>query len=233
VQKARLLVSISKSRKVRTMPIAKTSKLAGAIAVSLGLVLSGCGGMPQNRSLYSTKQPVVERTNYTLDVAANPSGLTISEQQRLNGWFEAMDLSYGDRVSIDGPVASQATRDAIADIAGRYGILLSDTAPVTQGFVPAGNVRVVLTRSSASVPGCPDWSAQSDMNYENGTHPGYGCAINSNMAAMVANPQDLLEGQKGTGETVIMSSTKAIDSFRERAPSGNGGDVAGAGTGGE
>ncbi len=211
------------------MPIAKKSKLAGAIAVSLGLVLSGCGGMPTNRSLYSTKQPVVERTSYTLDIAANQSGLTIPEQQRLAGWFEAMDLGYGDRVSIDDPLASEATRDAIGAIAGRHGILLSDTAPVTAGAMQPGNVRVVLTRSTASVPGCPDWSAQSDMNYENATHPGYGCATNGNLAAMVANPEDLIEGQKGSGETVIMSSTKAIDSFRERAPSGNGGDVTAAG----
>ncbi|NVE94747.1 CpaD family pilus assembly protein [Altererythrobacter lutimaris] len=214
------------------MPIANNRKLAGAIAVSLGLALSACGGMPTNKSLYSTKQPVVERTSYTLDLSANRDGLTVSEQQRLNGWFEAMDLSYGDRVSIDDPMASQATRDAVSDIAGRYGILISDTAPVTAGAMQPGNVRVVLTRSTASVPGCPDWSAQSDMNYTNATHPGYGCAINSNMAAMVANPEDLIEGQKGTGETVIMSSTKAIDSFRERAPSGNGGDVTG-GQGGE
>lgn len=211
------------------MPIAKTSKLAGAIAVSLGLVLSGCGGMPTNKSLYSTKQPVVERTSYTMDFSANAEGLTISEQQRLSGWFEAMDLGYGDRVSIDDPMASQAARDDVAAIAGRYGILLADTAPVTSGVMQPGSVRVVLTRSSASVPGCPDWSAKSDMNYRNATHPGYGCATNSNLAAMVANPEDLIEGQKGTGETVIMSSTKAIDSFRERAPSGGGGNIAGGG----
>ena len=211
------------------MPIAKNRKLAGAIAVSLGLALSACGGMPSNKSLYSTKQPVVERTSYTLDLSANRDGLTIAEQQRLTGWFEAMDLGYGDRVSIDDPIASQATRDAVSDIAGRFGILVSDTAPVTAGAMQPGNVRVVLTRSTASVPGCPDWSAKSDMNYTNATHPGYGCATNSNLAAMVANPEDLIEGQKGTGETVIMSSTKAIDSFRERAPSGGGGDIAGQG----
>lgn len=211
------------------MPIAKTSKLAGVIAVSLGLALSGCGGMPTNKSLYSTKQPVVERTSYAMDLNATQEGLTIPEQQRLNGWFEAMDLSYGDRVSLDDPLASEATRDDVAAIAGRYGILLADTAPMTSGAITPGNVRVVLTRSTAYVPGCPDWSAKSDMNYRNATHPGYGCATNSNFAAMVANPEDLIQGQKGTGETVLMSSTKAIDSFREREPSGNGGDVAGQG----
>jgi pilus assembly protein CpaD len=197
-------------------------KLAGAVALTLGLSLAACGGMPQNRSLYSTKQPVVERTNYTLDVATGYDGLSIPEQQRLAGWFEAMDLRYGDRVSIDDPAASPTTREAIAQLAGRHGILISDGAPVTDGYVQPGNARVVVTRSTASVPGCPDWSAKSDMNYTNATYPGYGCSINSNMAAMIANPEDLLHGQTGTGETVVMSATKAIKTYRDKAATGAG-----------
>ena len=205
------------------MPIAKNSKLAGALAISLGLVLSGCGGMPTNRSLNSTKQAVVERTNYTFDVNSGQGGLDISEQQRLAAWFETMGLGFGDRVSIEDPMASEATRDAVNKLAGRHGIIVEEGAPVTSGYVQPGYARVVLTRSTASVPGCPDWSAKSDMNYNNATSPGYGCATNINLAAMVANPQDLIEGQKGNGETVIMSSTKAIDTYREAKPTGSEG----------
>lgn len=205
------------------MPFANHSKLAGALALSLGLALGACGGMPTNKSLYSVKQPVVERTSYTFDVRTSQSGLTVSEQQRLDGWFDAMELGYGDRVSIDDPLASEATRNAVADLAGRRGILVADGAPLTTGSVQPGYARVVLTRSTASVPGCPDWSAKSDMNFNNATSPGYGCATNSNFAAMIANPEDLIEGQQGTGETVIMSSTKAIKSYREQAPTGTEG----------
>lgn len=198
-------------------------KLAGAIAVSLGLTVTACGGMPSNRTLYSVKQPVVERTNYTLDLRSDGGGLGYSEQQRLDGWFEAMDLRYGDRVAIDDPMMSGATRDAVAELAARRGILISEGAPVTAGQVQPGNTRVVLTRSSAHVPGCPDWSAKSDMNYNNGTSPGYGCAINGNLAGMVANLEDLITGQKGSGETVVATSNKAIGSYRETAPTGQGG----------
>jgi len=206
-----------------TMPTAINRKLAGAIALSLGLSLAACGGMPENRSLYSTKQPVVERTNYVLDVQANAGGLPISEQQRLAEWFDVMDLRYGDRVAIDDPVGSGATREAVAKLAARRGILLSEGAPVTAGYVEPGRARIVITRSSAHVAGCPHWSAKSDMNYTNATSPNYGCAVNSNMAAMIANPEDLISGQKGTGETVVMSSSKAINSYREQAPTGQGG----------
>lgn len=203
------------------MPINRN--LAGALALSLGLALSACGGMPENRSLNSLKQPVVERTNYTLDVRSGAGGLSIPERQRLAEWFEAMDLRYGDRVSIEDPMLSAATRDDIAAIASRYGILVSDGAPVTVGYVEPGSTRVVITRSVASVPGCPDWSAKSDMNYNNATSPGYGCSTNGNLAAMIANPEDLINGQAGTGETVVMSSTKAIDTYRQKAPTGTQG----------
>ena len=202
------------------MPFAVKNKLTGAVAVSLGLALAGCGGMPSNPSLYSTKQAVVERTNYTFDVNTNSSGLAISEQQRLNGWFEAMDLRYGDRIAIEDPSANPAVTTAVNDLANRYGIAVSTAAPTTEGFMQPGQARVVLTRSTASVPGCPDWSAKSDMNYTNGTSPGYGCAVNSNYAAMVADPQDLLEGKEAKGGSVIATGNKAIETLREAKPTG-------------
>ncbi|WP_095012813.1 CpaD family pilus assembly protein [Tsuneonella mangrovi] len=204
------------------MTNAITRTVAGAIALSMGLSLAGCGGMPTNRTLYSVKQPVVKRTNYTLDVASGYDGLSIPEQQRVSGWFEAMDLRYGDRVSIDGSQTTPATRNAIAALAGRHGILLSDGAPVTTGEIPMGMTRIVITRSTASVPGCPDWSATSDANYNNATSRDYGCAVNSNLAAMVANPEDLIKGQDHMGDTVVMSSNKAIETYRNKANTGAG-----------
>ncbi|TAD72773.1 MAG: pilus assembly protein CpaD [Sphingomonadales bacterium] len=200
---------------------APTAKLA--LALTLGLGLAGCGGMPTNTSLYSVKQPVVERSNMVMDVTTTTAGLPISEQQRLNGWFETMDLRYGDRIAIENPGQNPAVTNAIRDLAGRYGLMISDTAPVTGGYLQPGQARVVITRTTASVPGCPDWSAKSDMNFNNGTSPNFGCAINSNLAAMVADPQDLIEGKKGASETVIATSNKAISTYREMEPTGKGG----------
>jgi pilus assembly protein CpaD len=204
-----------------TRPKVNVAKLA--LALGLGLGLAGCGGMPSNTGLYSVKQPVVERTNMTLDVTTTTAGLPISEQQRINGWFQTMDLRYGDRVAIDNPSQNPAVTNAVRDLAARYGLMISDTAPVTPGFIQPGQARVVITRATASVPGCPDWSAKSDMNYSNGISPGFGCAVNSNLAAMVADPQDLIEGKKGASETVIATSNKAISTYRDMEPTGKAG----------
>jgi len=200
----------------RAIAPALTPLLLGA----LGIGLSGCA---TNRSLESLNQPVVSRTNYTLDVASYGGGLSLPEQRRLSGWFDALDLHYGDRVSIDDPGQSGSTREAVAALAARYGLLVGDDAPVTAGQVAPGTVRVVVSRSSATVPNCPNWQTKSDTNLNNATHSNYGCAVNSNLAAMVADPEHLLHGAVGSGETVVLTSSKAIDSYREAKPTGEKG----------
>ncbi|WP_325065276.1 CpaD family pilus assembly protein [Qipengyuania gaetbuli] len=199
-------------------------KLTASIAASLALALGACGSSNmENRTLYSVKQPVVERSNFVLDVNTNADGLPVSEQQRLAEWFESMDLRYGDRVAIEDATGSAAVREDVAVLAGRYGLLLAEGVPVTAGYAQPGQARVVITRSTASVPGCPDWSHTAEGNDGNATNPNYGCAVNSNLAAMVANPEDLIRGQQGSGETVVTTSTKAIKAYREMEPTGKGG----------
>jgi pilus assembly protein CpaD len=204
--------------------------LAAAIALSIGL--SACTSpKTANRSLDSVNQPVIEHHNMTLDVATSSAGLPIGERRRLNDWFETMNLRYGDRIALDGPVAG-AARDDVAAIAGHYGLLLSGGAPVTPGPIEPGTIRVVVTRSTASVPNCPNWSGQFNSTLGNNTSPGYGCTINGNLAAMIADPDHLLHGATGTGETVIMSSTKAIQTYRDAPPSGTKGLAATSSKGG-
>ena len=73
------------------------------------------------------------------------------------------------------------------------------------------------------MPGCPNWSSNSDTNLGNATSSNYGCAINSNLAAMVADPEHLIKGAESTGNTVVMSSSKAIQTYRGKELTGAGG----------
>jgi pilus assembly protein CpaD len=209
------------------MPIRMNRAAGAAIALSLGLALSACNTTPSgeaiNRSLDSVRQPVVEQQTFALDLTTSSDGLPVSEQRRLADWFDSMDVGYGDHIAVDDASASVGVRGDVAKIAGRYGLLLGDGAPITQGYVDPGKVRVVITRSRAYVPGCPDWSEHVAEYGNNATAAGFGCSINGNLAAMIADPQQLLHGAAGTGDTVIMSSTKAIETYREAKPTGAGG----------
>lgn len=200
-------------------------RASAALLLSLATVLSACSvNAPENRMLNSVHQPVVQRDRYVLDVETLPGGgLAIAEQRRLADWFESLGLKYGDKISIDDPLYAKATIAAVDSVAGRWGMFVDGPAPVTPGYVAAGGARVVVTRATASVPGCPDWSKKSDFSMNNATSPGFGCAINGNLAAMVADKEHLVQGATGTGETVVMSGTKAIDSYRNARPSGEQG----------
>jgi len=205
------------------MTLHTRKSLAPAIALGLLASLGACSAIPTNTSLDSVHQPVVERVNYTLDLTSGSGGLSIPEQRRLAGWFEAMGLRYGDRIAVDDPLSSPATRAAVAALAEKHGLLLADGAPVTPGYVDPGKVRVVVSRSYAHVPGCPDWGDKTSANPNNATYSGFGCAVNGNLAAMVADPEHLVRGARGTGETVVMSSNKAIGSYRKAPPTGEKG----------
>lgn len=173
------------------------------IAASLAFTLSACGAGSANTSMYSTNQPVVQRSNYALDVNVDgSSGISQFEQNRIAEWFEAMKLGFGDRIAVDfGDAYPDAfTKKAVGELAAKHGMLLSETAPVTAGNINPGTARVVVTRSTASVPNCPNWTKTTESNFNSSNHPNYGCAVNSNMAAMVADPEDLVRGRESTPE---------------------------------
>lgn len=186
------------------------------------LALAGCAGTV-NRSLYSVHQPVVSRADYSFDVGTDGAGLAPGEAARLAGWMSSLRLGYGDRVSVDDPAGDLRGREAVAGEVARYGLLLADTAPVTGAPVAPGTIRVVVSRTSAHVPHCPDFTRTSGTDFNSNTASNYGCATNANLAAMVANPADLVRGEPGSGTTDPATSYRAIDAYRKAAPTGGGG----------
>lgn len=181
------------------------------------LLLAACG--TPNRGLESVHQPVVQRADYAFDVATDGRGLAPGEANRLAGWMGSLALGYGDRVALDaGSADANGVRDDVQQAAARYGLLLSDDVPVSTGSIAPGTARVVVSRMRASVPGCPDHSRVSGIEFNSNTQSNYGCAANANLAAMVARPEDLVRGQAGSGVSDPATSYKAIDTLRKATP---------------
>lgn len=174
------------------------------------------------RGVDSVNVPVVTRADYAFDLAAPDGSLSASESARLDAWFRSLELGYGDTIYVDGPYAYGA-RDDVARVAGQYGLMVAAGAPMTAGAVPSGMVRVVVARTRASVPNCPNWDRPSQPSFDHMTMPNYGCAVNGNLAAMVANPQDLVHGQEGSGVGDNRTSVKALESYRKAVPTGQQG----------
>ena len=194
-----------------------------ALAITAA-ALAGCsttGADQPSRGVASVNVPVVTRADYALDLAAPDGSLSPGEQARLDSWFRSMDLGYGDAIYIDG-YAGMA-RDDVARVAGNYGLLVSAGAPVTVGQVGPGNVRVVVSRTRASVPSCPNWSEASSPNFDNKSMSNFGCGVNANLAAMIANPEDLVHGREGSGLGDNRATVKALEYYRKAPPTGTTG----------
>jgi pilus assembly protein CpaD len=193
------------------------------VLIALSSVLAACATTDQpDRGVASVNVPVVTTADYVFDAAAPGGALAPGEADRLTGWFQGLGLGYGDTIYVDGGYAP-AARSQVASIAGRSGMMVTAGAPATAGLVQPGSVRVVVARRRAEVPNCPNWSRPAAPDFANRSMSNYGCSVNSNIAAMVANPEDLLHGREGTGVTDTYTASRAIEMYRSTPPSGSKG----------
>ena len=123
---------------------------------ALGLAAGGCAMQPQtltpanNWGLYSLHQPVVEHNNFVFDVTMEGDRVSAAELDRLSAWFSSIEVGYGDRVTVDEPRGHESARarQDVARVAARFGVLLADGAPVTEGEIEPGTIRIVASRAA-------------------------------------------------------------------------------------
>jgi pilus assembly protein CpaD len=212
------------------------TRFAPLALITPALLLAGCetgAGVTQNRGLESVHQPVVSRTDYVFDMNTDNGGLAEGELQRLAGWMATMRLGYGDKVALDDPagIGGNARADINA-IVQRYGLFLAEQPAIGAAPSTPGTVRIVVSRTKASVPNCPDQSRSGSTNFDSHTSSNHGCAVNANLAAMVAQPEDLVRGQLGAVTSDPATGTRAIQALRRGTGSGGTGTTGGASGGG-
>lgn len=208
------------------------------LAVALGGAVSACGPVnrdlvPASRGLESVNQPVVSRTEYILDLAGGYDGLAEGEAARLDAWLRSLEAGYGDTLYVDDATPGSARTTAVGAVAGQYGLAVAPGVPVTTGRTAEGGVRVVLSRTEAYVPGCPKWEDQGSVDYTNAQSAGFGCSTNGNLAAMIADPEDLLRGDQAGPVSDSRVVFKSVDTYRRLVPSGVGGTVKAESAGGK
>ncbi len=203
------------------------ARLSILIAVTATAGLAACNTPGQSQrfdGIGNPHAPVVGQATHSLDLATSGYGLAPGEADRAADWLSSIGFGYGDRVAIDDSAggAGAGVRAELGRVIGRYGLVLSDAAPVTEGSPIAGAVRLVVLRAEALVPGCPDWASTPLLPQP--SQPNFGCATASNLAAMIADPNDLLAGKSApdTGSSAA-TATKAIEAMRAAKGTSAGG----------
>jgi pilus assembly protein CpaD len=209
------------------MKTIKRSVAIIAFATSSVIALSGCvtSNSPSNQKVSSTRLPTINVDRVTHTVMYENNKLPAAEQAALVAFLNSVGPGFSDRLTLEdsNPENSQARIDSIAKILGRMGVQLAGVRRALD--VAPGTSRVVLSRASVSPNECSDFTDEIKNKFKNATSSNYGCSIRNNLAKMVADPTDLLEGRPlgGQNTAVVAKPVAAFNSHNLTGePTGSG-----------
>jgi len=189
-----------------------------AALVVVGL-LSAC--MPQQaqwRGTATMKRNTVEFIRLTHDVTFKDGAAALGDDQAksVDAFFARIDARYGDEISVDagdGPEAA-ARRAAIIARATALGLKVTRETPVYGPALSTDGARIIVGRYVVTPPACPDWRKPAGADWENTPSSNFGCASQTNLGLMVAQPRDLLYGRDYGGPDTEMMA-KAVKDYRD------------------
>jgi pilus assembly protein CpaD len=183
------------------------------LAAAAVVILSGCakrdsitvGSVPDD---YRTNHPIIiaeKEETLDLPVGATFRGATASQRASLEGFLAGYDTSAAPVLSIvspSGSVNAAAAANAAQDFAhiarkngvpGSQIILASYQASPEEINAP---VRVSFSAMRAQTDKCGRWPEDLLQTSENKHYANFGCSYQNNVAAQIANPNDLLGPRK-------------------------------------
>lgn len=173
----------------------------------LALGLSGCdhgrdfgqGSLLATQSDAEARNPIrVVEQHPRLDLPIVPSG---SEQAGSNRLEAARFLSQYKRTGRNSTLHVSTPRGshgaASAGLRDVYHLIRAagiSSSTVVHGSHETGqrSIQLSYARIAAVTDPCGDWSENSDLNRDNLPYKNFGCAVQSNMAVMIARPTDVL-----------------------------------------
>jgi|GEM_PF-421739 len=170
----------------------------------------------------SPKALEVDRAQYRHIVyfQTDRDDLVGGEQDRLIAFLRAVRPTDDDSIRVEGHADERASDLYNLDLAARrmetvghflkdQGVLRLDLqassfgerAPAVEGGDESAwqknrRVEIVLERYLVTPPACPDWSRRTGVDYANRPHTNFGCATQTNLGLMIANPRDLVRGRE-------------------------------------
>ena len=185
------------------------------------------GSVPDD---YRTRHPiVVSDSEVTEDIVVSPNTRALSYRDRavVSSFASRFKQSGAAHMAILVPsgsanehAARRLSRDAAALLVSagvpRSGISFQHYA--AGGHGNSATLRLAYTGIKAEVASqCGDWNEDVLATGENRNYANFGCATQKNLAAMVANPSDLL-GPRGESEIDATRRTNVINTWREEGP---------------
>jgi pilus assembly protein CpaD len=223
-------VDPKKRRRARALPM-----LIPVLAFAATAFVAGCanrdsitvGSVPDD---YRTNHPIViaeKDQKIDLPVGAGDRGMTRNQRETLLGFLDGYDRRAAPALTILVPYGSM--NEVAARAAGRDFARLAIASGVRKNRVVVTSyqarsseisapVRVIYTAVRAQTNQCGRWPDDLSDTTENRHYENFGCSYQNNLAAQIANPNDLL-GPRKQSEIDAENRSRVIGTYRS---SGNG-----------
>jgi len=209
-------------------PALRRLPLLGVLA---GLAaLQGCanlqdgtvGAIPDD---YRTRHPIVVREatrDLDLFVSSADTRLTLADQTRVEEFANRFRASRAAVIRVQLPqgslngAAARLVADNVVRSLGRLGVARSRVivSPYDPGpMADTPPVRLSFNAVVAEVEPCGRWPEDLGDTAQNRNYHNFGCASQSNLAAQIADPRDLL-GPRGMSEIDAERRTNVIGRYR-------------------
>jgi pilus assembly protein CpaD len=197
--------------------------VAARVAIVAGILLiAGCA---QDNPVLTAPAPLsaqpppkqiqVQLAAFDHDIyfARGAKTLTSAQAAGLAHFLRSNGIGEGDSVTVEGSGAAALGGAREAGVLGQLRRLGIDAAAGTDTRLAADAVRVHADHAVATAPSCPDWSKPEADEPDNATSSNLGCATEANLAAMIANPADLVK-PKGNNTADGFVLARGVELYR-------------------
>lgn len=204
----------------RTNTILRSASIAALLlAGSCASPFSGASGPTEDGAANHPINVTAHFVTLSLPFSASEAGLLPDDAARFDAFVAGYLQGGSGSVSISVPEGENAAA-AVAYFGQR----------LTEAGVPRAHI-LVNTRAAASSDGqvqlgyigygaktasCDDWSADLAATGDNATNPDFGCAVQNNIAAEVADPRDLIAARPTDPADATRRKT-VMDSYEKGA----------------
>ena len=205
----------------------KLDALFRAAAVLSMLVAGSCSATNDGTKISEDGEhnhPIAVEPHYRelkVEFGGGPGGMTVDDAAKFDAFVADYRVhgngSLGISVANGGPAHAAIT--FFAERAAASGIS-RDKILVSTHDASNGDLRVDVSfiTYTASTETCGDWSENEAFTADNLTPKNFGCSVQHNIAAMVADPRDLL-GPREAGAVDTARRQAVIDLYEKGQPS--------------
>lgn len=148
--------------------------------------------------------------NHKVKFDGGTAAPTTPELDRLNAFVRGIRVGYADEVTVRGSTPER--RKAVSRHLSRTGLpikLREESGNLAE--LKSNDVLVLVERYVVTPPACPNWTNFHGNEQRNTPGSNYGCAVDSALGYMIANPKDLV-----TGRAMSPQPSQSIVAAQER-----------------